>query len=231
MGIYLFNTEALQSILENDEPDFGKTIIPLAAKKMKMFSFPFSGYWEDVGTIKTFYDANMEWLEGGGIAELFQGGHSIFTHSRQLPPSKIRKTLVENTIISEGSIIHAEHIKHSIIGVKSRIGKKCIIENSIIMGNTGIHGFDTPDFDDLFDEEHHPGKDTSAFSLQSANNFEIGEGCHIKGAILDKDVVVGTGSKIVNARGVQNEENKLYVIRDGIIVIAQNTVIPPGTII
>ncbi len=227
MGIYLFNTDSLLKALENNETDFGKEIIPLAAKSMHMACFPFSGYWEDVGTIKTFYDANMEWLKGGGIAELFQGGNSIITHARQLPPARVHKTLVENSIISEGSIIHADRLKRSLIGVRSRIAGGCVIEDSIIMGNTKIHGVENESlFDDSDDND-----DTGTFLLKSCNRFEIGEGCTIKNAILDKDVIIGKGSQIVNIRGVEEEENKLYVIRSGIVVIAQETVIPPGTII
>ncbi len=234
MGIYLFNTEALQTALEGNEPDFGKGVIPPAAKKMTMSCFPFNGYWEDVGTIKTFYDANMEWLDGGGIAELFQGGQSILTHARQLPPAKIHKTIIENSIVSEGSIIQAESIKHSIIGVRSRIGRGCTIEDSIVMGTTGINNVHDAAAEELFDEEHDDSGDsgdTKTFVLNTGNNFEIGEGCYIKNAILDKDVVIGKGSKIVNIKGVREEVHRNYVIRSGIVVIAQNTVIPPGTII
>ncbi len=230
MGIYFFNTESLMEALESNETDFGKAVIPHAAKNMKMHSFPFNGYWEDVVTIKRFYDANMEWLEGGGIAELFNGGNSIITHARQLPPAKIHKTIIEHSIVSEGSIIHAEKIKHSLIGVRSRIGRGCIIDDSIIMGNAENSGYDGPESEDLFDDDED-SDNTRTFLLKSSNRFEIGEGCHIKNAILDKDVIIGKGSKIVNIKGVQEEENKLYVIRSGIIVIAQNTVIPPGTII
>lgn len=230
MGIYLFITDALREALENNETDFGKAVIPLAAKAMNMSCFPFSGYWEDVGNIKTFYDANMEWLKGGGIAELFEGGNSIITHARQLPPAKIHKTAIENSIVSEGSIIHAERLKHSLIGVRSRIGRGCVIEDSIIMGNTERRRDADSDYDELFDD-YGDSDDTRTFLLKTSNRFEIGEGCHIKKAILDKDVIIGKGSKIVNIKGVQEEENKNYVIRSGIVVIAQDTVIPPGTII
>ncbi|MBN1981362.1 MAG: hypothetical protein JW795_07525 [Chitinivibrionales bacterium] len=204
MGIYLFNTQVLIDALKCDETDFGKSIIPKSAKQFKMFAYPCDGYWEDVGTIKTFYEANMEWLHGGGIASIFQGGGSIITHSRMLPPSSIENCLIEHSIISDGCTIRAREIRRSIIGVRATIGKGSIIEDSLIMGN-----------------QH----------TQKPNEFSIGSSCVIKRAILDKDVIVGAGSKITNVKGVDEEINDLYVIRSGIVVIAQNTVIPPGTII
>lgn len=204
MGIYLFNTQILMEALENDESDFGKGVIPKASQKFDMFCFPFNGYWEDVGTIKTFYEANMEWLNGGGIATMYKNGNSIITHSRMLPPSSFDGTNINNSIICDGCTIRAKEITRSIIGVRASIDKDTIIEDSIIMGNQ-LEGNDT--------------------------HFSIGSSCKIKNAILDKDVVIGDGSKIVNIKGIEEEETDLYVIRSGIVVIAQNTVIPPGTII
>lgn len=232
MGLYLFSTDALVSALDNDKTDFGKTVIPLASKQMNMFSFPFNGYWEDVGTIKTFYDANMKWLDGDGIVSLFKGGNSIITHARQLPPAQINGTTIDSSIICEGSIIHAKKIKHSIIGVRGRIGKGCEIENSIIMGNTNIPLYTDSDVDNnLFDDDDEDIKITHKKEATATKNFEIGENCIIKNTIIDKDVHIGDGCKFINANGIENAETDLYIINSGIIVIAQNTVIPAGTII
>jgi glucose-1-phosphate adenylyltransferase len=105
MGIYLFNTPVLVDALDNKEIDFGRGVIPLAAKKYKMLCYPFDGYWQDVGTIKAFYEANMAWREGRGIAEMFQDGNVIYTNSRQLPPTRINGTAITDSLIADGGNI------------------------------------------------------------------------------------------------------------------------------
>ena len=202
MGIYLFDTQALVEALDNREEDFGKSIIPMTAQRCRMACFPFDGYWEDVGTIASFYKANMEWREGRGIAAIFHEGDSIITHSRQLPPSRIEGTLIEDSIVADGCHIAAQRIARSIIGVRARIGPGCVIEDSILMGN-----------------------DQAAGPVP----FEIGRDCVIRRAILDKGVVLGDGSAIENAQGVQETDQALYSIHAGIVVIPKDTVLPPGT--
>lgn len=204
MGIYLFETSVLEAALDNEKPDFGKEIIPMCARDYRMVTYPFEGYWEDVGTIGAFYEANMEWRRGGGISEMFQGGTAIVTHSRQLPPSRIHGTLINETIIGDGGNIHAREITRSIIGVKTRIGSGTVIEDSIITGN---------------DEYRQNGIP------------EIGANCTIRKAICDKNVRIGDGSLIMNREGVEEAENDLYYIRSGIIVIPPDTVIPASTVI
>ncbi len=204
MGIYLFDTKILIDTLHDNEEDFGKAIIPKSARQYRMICFPFEGYWEDVGTIEAFYRANMEWRKGEGIANMFEQGGSIITHSRMLPPSRIDNCTIQDSIIADGCHIKGTIIKSSIIGVRSRIDTGTVIEDSIIMGND---------------------------VLSSTEYFEIGANCHIRKAIIDKNVVVGEGSKILNERGIKETENKLYTIRSGIVVIPRGTVIPPKTTI
>ena len=204
MGIYLFNTEVLVESLKESDADFGKGIIPKAMKRCATYAFPFSGYWEDVGTIKAFFDANMEWLNGSGIAVMFRGGHSIITHSRQLPPAHIRGARVENSLICEGSVINASSITNSLIGIRTGLGEGTVVDQSIIMGGSLM-----PDEGDL----------------------HIGRNCEIRRAIIDKDARIGDNCRIVNAAGLSDVQAENYVIRDGIVVIAQETVIPPGTVI
>ncbi len=201
MGIYLFDTDVLVSVLAGTEADFGKTLIPAAARRFCMCACPFDGYWEDVGNIRAFYDANMLWRQGGGISELFQGGASMVTHSRQLAPTRIKGTIVEDSLIADGCEIRANRITRSIIGVRSRVGVGTVIEDSIIMGN------DRP-----------------------ANGLpEIGDNCMIRNAILDKNVQVGCGCSIVNDAGIEEANSDQCVIRSGLIVIPANARIPEGT--
>jgi glucose-1-phosphate adenylyltransferase len=203
MGIYLFNTAVLTDALKSDESDFGKDIIPMCAEKSKMYCYPFNGYWEDVGTIKTFYDANMEWMHGKGISTLFQGGNSIFTHSRQLAPARILSTLTVNSIIADGSVIKADKIYESIIGVRTFIGDNTEVYNSIIMGS-----------DD-----------------RTKDSYNIGSNCIIKNSIIDKNVAIGNNCRIINKDNINNLETEKYCIKDGIVVIPQDTIIPDGTTI
>jgi len=202
MGIYLFDTEVLADALDNREEDFGKSVIPMTAQRRRMSCFPFDGYWEDVGTIASFYKANMEWREGRGIAAIFHEGDSIITHSRQLPPSRIQNTVIEDSIIADGCHIAAQRITRCIIGVRARIGEGCVIEDSILMGN-----------------------DFAAGPVP----FEIGRNCVIRRAILDKGVVLGDGSVIENAEGIQDIDRDLYSIHAGLVVIPKDAVLPPGT--
>ncbi|MFC1805516.1 sugar phosphate nucleotidyltransferase [Planctomycetota bacterium] len=202
MGIYLFNTDVLAEALDNDFEDFGKQVIPKTAARRVMNCFPFDGYWEDVGTIEAFFEANMEWRQSGGIAEMFERGASIITHSRQLPPSRIEGTLVDASLIADGCHIHADRIARSIIGVRGRIGDNTVIEDSIVMGN------------DL-DEGPVP--------------FEIGSRCHIRRAIIDKNAVIGDGTIIDAPPGIADTDQDFYSIRSGIVVVPRAGVLAPGT--
>jgi glucose-1-phosphate adenylyltransferase len=201
MGIYLFDTDVLVSVLAGNESDFGKTLIPAASRQFQMSACPFDGYWEDVGDIRAFYDANMLWRQGGGISEIFQGGASMVTHSRQLAPARIKETIIEDSIIADGCEISASRITRSVIGVRSRIGSGTVIEDSIIMGN-----------------------DRPAEGID-----EIGRNCLIRKCILDKNVHLGDGCLLANVIGTEEANYDNCVIRSGLIVIPANTRIPPGT--
>jgi len=176
MGIYLFNSAVLAEALDNDEEDFGKGVIPQTAERRRMFCHPFDGYWEDVGTIETFYKANMDWRAGGGIAGVFHTGDAIITHSRQLPPSRIDGTAIDESLIADGCHIRAKRIARSVVGVRARIGESTVVEDAIIMGN------DAP-------EGRAP--------------LEIGANCRIRRATIDKNAVIGDGSVIENAQGIR----------------------------
>lgn len=204
MGIYLFNTATLLQSLDGDEEDFGKSVIPLAARRNRMVCFPFEGYWEDVGTIQAFYEANMDWRAGKGVAEFFEHGNAIITRWRQLPPSRLDGTRVDASIIADGCTVRAGRVDRCIIGVRERIAEGCVLEDSILMGN-------------------------DAYRENVA--FEIGKNCVIRKAILDKNVVVGEGARIERRDDRPDGDEPLYSVRSGIVVIPRGTVIPPGTII
>ncbi len=204
MGLYLFDTDVLVEALRGGDEDFGKQVIPWSAENKHLSCYPFDGYWEDVGTIEAFFRANMDWRAGRGIADMFQDGHSIITHARQLAPSRIGGTAIVESIVADGCDIRAESIRRSIIGVRSRIGQGCVIEDAILMGND------------------HPRGEIP---------FEVGAGCRIRRAIIDKNVVIGEGSVIANEEGVSEADHELYAIRSGIVVVPRQVLIPPGTTI
>ncbi|NQT87410.1 NTP transferase domain-containing protein [bacterium] len=204
MGLYLFNTDVLVDALSSNETDFGHSIIPQSADRSRMQCFPFDGYWEDVGTIGAFFQANMDWRAGRGIAAMFRQGDRIITHARQLPPARIQGTTIRDSLVASGSHIHAAEITRSIIGVRTRIGDDTIIEDSIICGNDGREG-PVP--------------------------FEVGSHCRIRRAIIDKNAVIGDNAVIENAEGVQEFQSDLYCIREGIVVIPRGAFIPQGAVI
>jgi glucose-1-phosphate adenylyltransferase len=204
MGIYLFDAEVLAEALQCSQTDFGHGIIPRTAPSHRMFAYPFDGYWEDVGTIETFYQANMLWREGKGIAEMFEHGDAIITHSRQLRPATIDTGCVEASLVADGCDVHARELRRSIVGVRSRIGPGTVIEDAIVMGN----------------DAYLAGVD-----------FEIGPDCRIRRAIIDKNVVLGPGCRVGENPDAPDTDHELYSIRSGIVIIPRETVIPPGTVI
>jgi glucose-1-phosphate adenylyltransferase len=202
MGVFLFDTDALVEAVENSDHDFGRGVIPQVAAERQMSCFPFDGYWEDVGTVRAFYQANMAWRAGGGIAKVFQPDSPIITHSRQLPPSRIDGAAVTESIVADGCDIRAQSIARSIVGVRSRIGEGSIVEDAILLGN------DAP---------------------RAGEPFGIGAHCRIRNAIIDKNVAIGDHTVIENAGGLAETQNDLYAIRSGIVVIPRGTGLPPHT--
>ncbi|MBF0169482.1 MAG: glucose-1-phosphate adenylyltransferase [Nitrospinae bacterium] len=212
MGIYVFETKALIEILkEQGKVDFGKDVIPDALTKYKTQSHLFNDYWEDIGTIKSFFEANLA-LGAANPPFDFYGtdAEKIFTNQRFLMASRFGGAHVTESVISDGCVIcQGTSINRSVIGIRSRIGKGANIDESIVMG---------ADF-----YERPPGDHRSEHG--------IGAGVMIKRAIIDKNVSIGDGAKIVNAKNVDSEDGENYYIREGIVIIPKNAHIPPGTII
>ncbi|WP_083750112.1 glucose-1-phosphate adenylyltransferase [Rhodohalobacter halophilus] len=214
MGIYVFNKEDLIRLFnENpDATDFGKEIIPKAIDEgAKVNSYPYIGYWTDIGTIASFFEANLALTETLPKFNLYDNERQIFTRARLLPTSKLTGTSLEYVIIAEGCIIEASRIERSVIGIRSRIGKGTTIEHSIVMGNDN---FPTPD--DL-------NKQSSEMPLMG-----IGQRCYISRAIVDKNVRIGNDVRIVGGTHLEDGEYDKYHVVDGIVIIPKGTVIPDG---
>ena len=210
MGIYIFKMSVLKSLLEeNKESDFGKHIIPGSIKLKRVFSHIFNGYWEDIGTIRSFWSANLGLTEPLPKFSFYDADNLIYTRMRYLPPSKINSCELIQSLISDGCILSGKRIWRSVIGLRSVVGEGSVIEESILMG---------ADFYQHNKESHSSGIELG-----------IGENCIIKKTILDKNVRIGDGVTITPDNKPDNLDDKLYCIRDGIIIIPKNTVIPSGT--
>ena len=215
MGIYIFNREALLGLLERnpDATDFGKEIIPQTLEEgMNVSSYEFGGYWTDIGTIRSFFEANLELADTIPAFNLYDNNQAIFTRARLLPPSKIMGSTMEHSMVAEGAIVEASRLVRSIVGIRSRIGKGTTIESSIIMGN-----------DYYQSGEDVEGKDPKKPPMG------IGQRCYISNCIIDKNACIGNDVRIVGGDHLQDGDYPLHHVRDGIVIVSKGTVIPNGT--
>ncbi|HEY8559292.1 MAG TPA: glucose-1-phosphate adenylyltransferase [Pyrinomonadaceae bacterium] len=219
MGIYVFNYQRLIEFLKADEKhvDFGKEIIPSAIEKYNVQAHLFKNYWEDIGTIRAFYDANLDLASPLPKFNFFNTEAPIYTRSRYLPPSKVHNCDVDNSMISEGCILNGVYARNSIIGLRSRIDKGARIENSIIMGS------------DFFEsiEEIQNNVD------RQLPHVGIGQNTVIRRAIIDKNTRIGSNVQLVNQNNIETAdgENGCYYIREGIIIVPKNATILDGTVV
>lgn len=215
MGIYIFNRKVLFSLLENekkDATDFGKEIIPDAINKYKVISYQYDGYWTDIGNIYSFFEANLALTLDIPPFNLFDNTKTVYSRSRMLPPAKISGTTINQTIIAEGSIINAESISNSVVGIRSRIGKGSKITSCYIMGNDF---YETLDEIKKNDETNIP-------------KLGIGINCELKNVIVDKDCRIGNNVSIIGGNHLENVDHSLFSIKDGIVVIKKGAIINDG---
>ena len=208
MGIYVFNRQALVECLDNDLVDFGKHIIPQAISRYKVQSHVFQGYWEDIGTIRSFFEANLALTNIVPSYDFFNPDAPIYTHARFLPASKINHARVDRSIISDGCIITNATIEHCLVGVRSVIDGGTTIRDCIIMGA------------DYFERDNPP---------DGVPRIGIGRECRIERAIIDKNARIGDRVHISPAGKPENLDGPNYCIRDGIVVIPKDSIIPSDT--
>lgn len=212
MGIYIFNRSILEEALANDCQDFGKHIIPQIIKTRKVYSYIFNDYWEDIGTIASYYEANLECTKVVPRFNFFDAKNPIYTRARLLPASKINNAVIEEALLSDGCIISSATIRRSIIGVRSVIEAGCEITDTIINGSDHYDRIVVQD-----------GK-------EKLHRIRIGEGSKIHRAIIDKNVTIGK-NVVIHPRDRVHEENEWCFIRDGIVVVPKGMVIPDGTVV
>ncbi|WP_419801968.1 glucose-1-phosphate adenylyltransferase [Mucilaginibacter sp.] len=215
MGIYMFNRKTLYDLLEgNTRTDFGKEIIPQSIGTHKISSYQYEGYWTDIGSIPSFFDANLGLTDEIPEFNLFDK-RSIFSRARMLPPSKLSGTSLHNAMISDGCIIHAAHISRSVIGIRTRIGVGSTILNTYVMGN----------------DYYQTLEQIAEYKKHDKPIMGVGERCYIKNAILDKNCYIGNDVKINGGTHLEDGDFGTYTVNEGIIVVKKNAVIPHGTII
>jgi glucose-1-phosphate adenylyltransferase len=210
MGIYVFKRNVLIECLDNNAADFGKNIIPAAIEKYKVNAYIFQGYWEDIGTIGAFFEASLNLTDPNPKFNFNEAGAPIYTHARFLPASIVRSSQINRSLICDGCIIEKATLEHSIIGIRSVVGEGTTLKNVILMGADDYQGELGP---------HTAGPP----------DLGIGSNCNIQDAIIDKNARIGDNVTI-SPEGKDKEMNgEGFYIRDGIVVIAKNTVIPPYT--
>lgn len=208
MGIYVFKPQALIQALNGKEADFGKEVIPKSIDRFKVFGYVYNGYWRDIGTIRSFYEANLELTKANPQFSFLLPDTRIFTRPRFLPPNKINAARIKNVMIAEGCVIESARIEDSIIGLRSIIRSGTTIRRSVLMGN------------DFYKWGEHE---------ELSREVGIGRHTWIENCILDKNVWIGNNVIIRNLRKVREEDGERHFIRDGIVIIPKGVRIPDGT--
>jgi len=215
MGIYIFDAPVLEAVLNNKLTDFGKEIIPQAIKDYKVNSYIYDGYWEDIGTIKSFYESTLDLCSLHPKFNFYDEKAPIYTHIRNLPPSKLNKATIDCVTAAEGCIITDATIKNSVIGIRSIIEKGCELTGVVCMGA------------DMYETAEEKANNVT----KNIPNIGIGENTKIKGAIIDKNARIGKNCSIgLNPEKLQPGEQGPFFVADGIIVIKKDAIIPDGTV-
>jgi glucose-1-phosphate adenylyltransferase len=213
MGIYIFRRETLISLLENDpRDDFGYHLITSAVKTKKVYGFLYNGYWEDIGTVSSYFEANLMLTEEKKGLDTYDETNPIYARPTYLPGPRIDSSKITQSIICEGSIIDAAEISNSIIGLRSRIQAGTIIRDTVMMGN------------------HHympPLHDQKPLKI----DFGIGKNCHVEKTIIDEHVQIGDDVKLINEKNLDTYDSEGIYIREGIIIVTAGTIIPNGFVL
>ncbi len=216
LGIYLFNYEAMIELLaENPGNDFGKQIIPDAIKSHKVAAYIFDGFWEDIGTIRRFYEVSLEMTTSEPSFDFFQSERPIYTHARFLPPSEVHGSRLADVLLADGCKIKNAVINNSVIGLRSIIGSGVNIRRSVLMGADYL---ETP-------------ADLAENQRQNIPNIGIGPGSRIEGAIIDKNARIGKNVSIRFKYDRQDSETRNWVAKEGLVIVPKNAIIRDGIVI
>ncbi|HZL77827.1 MAG TPA: glucose-1-phosphate adenylyltransferase [Candidatus Limnocylindrales bacterium] len=215
MGIYVFNRDLIRDLLDNPLSDFGKHIIPHAINTHAVFSYVYQGYWADIGTIRSFFEANLDLVTELPRFNFFDMSAPIFSRPRYLPGSKINGAQIDHALVTDGCIINGAKISNSIVGLRTFVGSGTELNRVIVIGS------------DYYESEESVAKNESA----GKPRVGIGMNCKIENAIIDKNARIGNNVTISPAGKAENLDHERYFIRDGIVVVPKDAVIPHGTVI
>jgi glucose-1-phosphate adenylyltransferase len=215
MGIYVFNRDLVCKLLDNPLPDFGKHVIPHAIGAHKVFSYVFQGYWEDIGTIRNFFEANLDLVTELPRFNFFDMNAPVFSRPRFLPGSKINGAQIDHAVISDGCIINRARITNTIVGLRTHVGEGTELNRVVILGSDF--------YESLESVERH--------EKAGRPRVGIGSNCKIENAIIDKNARIGNNVTISPAGKPESVDHELYYIRDGIVIIPKGAMIPHGTVI
>jgi glucose-1-phosphate adenylyltransferase len=215
MGIYVFNRDIIRRLLENTLTDFGKHVIPNAIPNLRVFAYVFQGYWEDIGTIRAFFEANLDVTSELPRFNFFDMTAPIFSHPRWLPSSKINGAQIDHAVISDGCILNRAVITHSIVGLRSSVSAGTVLNRVILLGCDYYESIES------ILEHEKAGKP----------RIGIGTNCRIENTIVDKNARIGNNVVISPAGKPEKVDHPNYYIRDGIVIIPKNGVIPHGMVI
>jgi glucose-1-phosphate adenylyltransferase len=207
MGIYVFKREAIAALLKEEGEDFGKHMIPLQLKKGKTSAFIFKGYWEDIGTIASYYQANLALTGCQNWMQSFDDVKQLYTPHHNIATPLIKHSLIIDSLINQGALIEAAEVTHCIIGMKTWIKQNTSVHDSIIIG------------------DHAHIAEGSPYSVI------IGKDCTIQKAIIDSNVVIGEGVKLINQNQLQKYDSDSVYIREGIVIVTAGARIPDGYVI
>ena len=215
MGIYVFNCKTLYEALDNNSTDFGKEIIPALLGRIPMHAFVFDDYWEDIGTVAAFFNANLELADDHPPFEFFEEESAIYTNPRVLPSSKVTASILDRVIISDGAVIHKSSLKRCVIGLRSIIRDGSTLENVVTMGQ---------DRYETFEEQIHNEE-------KQIPPMGIGKNCRLINCVIDRNARLGD-NVVLNPEGKPDlYEKDGIVVRDGVLVVTANTVVPSGTVV
>jgi glucose-1-phosphate adenylyltransferase len=212
MGIYVFSREILREALDNTMKDFGKEVIPALLGKKKLFSYIFEGYWEDIGTVKAFFDANLALAQPLPPFNFFDRSAPIYTHPRYLPASKVNRCNIDHVVLGDGCLVTDSSLKHCVIGIRSILGENSNLEDVVMMGA----------------DYYQTAAEVAADQAAGLPAIGVGRNCRIARAILDKNARIGDGVTLSPDGKPDGDYAHGIVIRDGILCVTKSAAIPSG---
>ncbi len=215
MGIYVFNTDVLQEVLEEDLVDFGRDILPQSIERRRVCGYTFDGFWEDIGTIRRFFEVNLRMAKANAPFDFYDAHAPIFTHARFLPGSEIQNSRLDEVLLADGCRIYESTVRESVVGLRSIILDEANIQSSILMGA------------DFYETDAEKAENRRL----NRPDIGIGENAVIKGAIVDKNARIGRDVTIRYIPDRPEDETESWVARDGIVIVPKNAIVPDGTVI